>query len=329
LGGYRVDDDLGLHGRLTEHAQQMITLAGVAQSFRQGHSLLEALAGWTTCPEVIRQVCYRQAAELAGQRVATAPEVERFRAAPGALEFQTDATKINTQEGWRDLKIGVFAKRVAGEPATPAEWDQRTMPAPTARFAFAAIEEIETFAPPWRTWAERLGLGDARLSVLGDGAEWIWDHAAKQFDHWQGTLDIFHAGEWLAKAAAAGCGEGTADAARWLREARLALLRDGDAGLCEYAGSSAAWVPDRAGLEAALPAVLNYFCGHRERLHYALRLRRGQPIGSGLIEGACQQMIGRRMKQTGAQWKVDNAHRMALLCSLAYADAFPFYFNAA
>jgi hypothetical protein len=75
--------------------------------------------------------------------------------------------------------------------------------------------------------------------------------------------------------------------------------------------------------------VLNYFCGHRDRLNYALRLRRGQPIGSGLIEGTCKQMIGRRMKQTGAQWDLANANRMALLCSLAYADALPSYFNAA
>jgi hypothetical protein len=307
----------------------MITLAGVHQSFRHGCTLLDELAGWTTCHEVIRQVCYRQADELDGQRQAASPEVEPFREAQGQMEFQTDATKLNTLEGWRDMKIGVFAKRQAGEPATAERWDKRDLPGPTARFAFAAIEEIETFAPLWWQWAERLGLGQGRLSVLGDGAEWIWDHAELQFANWQGILDIFHASEWLSKAATAGCGEGTAEAARWLKESRQALLKDGYVGLCEYAQSSASWVPDHAGLEAAVPGVLNYFCGHRERLNYALRLRRGQPIGSGLIEGACKQMIGRRMKQTGAQWDVDNANRMSFLCSLAYADSLPLCFNAA
>jgi hypothetical protein len=113
-----------------------------------------------------------------------------------------------------------------------------------------------------------------------------------------------------------------------LREARLALLRDGYDGLCAYLLGSVGWVPDRAGLEGAAGEVLNYLCGHRDRLNYALRLCRGEPIGSGLLEGACKQMIGRRMKQTGAQWEVTNADRMALLCSLAYADALPLYFNA-
>ncbi len=329
LGGYRVDDCLGLEGRLSERAQQMITLAGVSQSFRHGSSLLEALAGWTTCHEIVRQVCYHQSDLLAEQREDAAPEVESFREAVGQMEFQTDATKINTLDGWRDMKIGVFAKREAGQPALPEEWDGRIVPLPTARLAFAAIAEIEIFSSQWWPWAERLGLGDARLSVLGDGADWIWDYADVQFANWQGTLDIFHAGEWLAKTAKAGCGEGTADAARWLKEARLALLRDGYVGLCDYVQSSADWVSDRAGLEATAPEVLNYFCGHQDRLNYVLRLRRGQPIGSGMIEGACKQMIGRRMKQTSAAWDVDNANRMALLCSLAYADSLPVYYTPA
>jgi hypothetical protein len=307
----------------------MITLAGVHQSFRCGCALLEGLAGWTTCHEIVRRACYRQADTAAEQRQASAPEVEPFRQAAGSMEFQTDATKVDTLGGWRDMKIGVFAKRRAGQPAPAEQWDQRALPAPTARFAFAAIEEIETFAPRWWPWAERLGLEQERLRVLGDGAAWIWDHAELQFADWIGTLDIYHSSEWLAKAAQAGCGEGTEEAARWLKEGRLALLRDGYGGLCEHLRDSAAWVADRAGLEGVAPELLNYFCGHQDRLNYALRLRRGEPIGSGLIEGACKQVIGRRMKQTGAQWRVDNADRMALLCAIAYADALPLYFTAA
>ena len=36
------------------------------------------LAGWTTCPEEVRQACYRQADELGRQREEAAPEVEPF-----------------------------------------------------------------------------------------------------------------------------------------------------------------------------------------------------------------------------------------------------------
>lgn len=308
----------------------MMTLAGVSQSFRYGCSLLSQLAGWTTSHEVLRQVCYRQSDQLAPRRDGEdCPEIQPFVQATGQIEFQTDATKLNTLGGWRDMKIGVFAKREPVAAVAPEDWDRRRLPAPTARLAFAAIEEIETFAPRWWPWSQRLGLEEDRLSVLGDGAEWIWDHVELHFPNSQGVLDIYHAGEWLGQGAKAGCGEGTPEASRWLEEARLALLRDGYLGLCEYARESSEWVPSAEGLAEALGPILNYFCGHRDRVNYVLRLRQGLPIGSGLIEGACKQVIGRRMKQTGAQWDVANANRMAQLCCLAHADSLTLYFNAA
>jgi hypothetical protein len=50
---------------------------------------------------------------------------------------------------------------------------------------------------------------------------------------------------------------------------------------------------------AAVGAVLNYFAGHQSRVNYAVRLRRGQPIGSGLVEGSIKQLLNVRLKQTG------------------------------
>ncbi len=110
-----------------------------------------------------------------------------FAEAAGDVEFQTDAAKVNTTEGSRDMKIGIFARRERGEPATPAEWDDRYLPAPTTRAAFAAIETIDDFAPRWKGWAARLEIEDlSTITVLGDGAEWIWNAATRQF----GTTSI-------------------------------------------------------------------------------------------------------------------------------------------
>jgi hypothetical protein len=47
--------------------------------------------------------------------------------------------------------------------------------------------------------------------------------------------------------------------------------------------------------------MLNYLTGHQERLSYAVRLRRGQAIGSGRIEGAAKNVIGRRLKANNAR----------------------------
>jgi hypothetical protein len=44
------------------------------------------------------------------------------------------------------------------------------------------------------------------------------------------------------------------------------------------------------------------------------RLAEGRVISSGLVEGACKQVVCRPLRQTGARWKVHRAERMATLC---------------
>ena len=292
--------------------------------------LLKELCGWHVSDERIRQACYAEAKAIATWRTSEDPAVTQpFREAVGAPEFQTDATKVNTKEGWRDMKIGVLARRKPGASAEADDWTQRELPRPTVRLAFAAIEDIDTFALRWGDWAERLGLpAFDQLSVIADGAEWIWNAAADQFPGHRGCLDIFHASEHLHATAAVLHGEGTDDAHAWHDAARNALLRDGWYGLSEHVGHTLTKpVPDAG--RTALEAMVAYFVKHSTRLNYCLRLRQGLAIGSGQIEGACKQMIGRRMKQTGAQWTVKNANHMAELCSLSYSGQWNQYWMAA
>jgi hypothetical protein len=39
-----------------------------------------------------------------------------------------------------------------------------------------------------------------------------------------------------------------------------------------------------------------------------------------MVEGAAKDLVGRRLKQAGARWRVENAYRMAELCCLTYSD---------
>lgn len=241
------------------------------------------------------------------------------------MEFQLDATKVNTTEGWRDLKLGVFARRPPGERATAAEWDTRKLPAPTARVVFAAVAPIEQFAPRIGLWAGRLGLTDtAAVTTLGDGAAWIWNAVAEQLPGGAGLLDISHAAEHIAAAGKSLFGEGTVAAARWLEGGRALVLSDGWAGRCDHIGAALEEAPELSG-HAALSALTGYFAAHPERMNYAHRLHTGRSIGSGMVEGAAKDLIGKRMKQTGARWVVGNADAMAALCGLSYSDHWDLY----
>jgi len=195
-----------------------------------------------------------------------------FEAAAGEVELQTDAAKVNTDTGWRDIKVGVYAKREAGEPATPAEWDSRRLPGPTARVAFAAIEHCEPFGEKIGDWARRLKVDAGSASVLGDGAEWIWEQARKHLPGATQVLDIYHACEHLAEAGRAMYGAGTEGLARWLEGARRRLLADGWHGVCEAVGEALAQ-DNSAPRQAALDEVIGYFSKQTERPSYCAAVR--------------------------------------------------------
>ncbi len=233
---------------------------------------------------------------------------------------------VNTWEGWREMRLGVFARRQRGNPATADQWDSRRLPPPHARVLFGGIETAEHFGPRIRRWAGRLGISDpGAVWVLGDGAEWIWKQTAAQLPGSRGLLDIYHACEYLSDCAKALHGEGAA-AAAWLGQGRRALLQEGAAGVQAHLAAARAGALSPA-KRAALDGAAGYFGRREEYLGYAGRLAQGQSIGSGLVEGACKQVIGRRMKQTGARWRVRRANRMATLCCTLHGDTWKPYWD--
>ena len=52
-------------------------------------------------------------------------------------------------------------------------------------------------------------------------------------------------------------------------------------------------------------------------------------MGSGQVKGACKSMVGKRLKQTGARWRVRNLNRMLSLCALRYSDTWEDYWRTA
>ncbi len=279
---------------------------------------MREVAGLCVCDNTVRRVCDEHGGRMrAWQR--QAPEAARpFREAEGDVEFQTDGTGVNTTSGWREVRLSIFAQRHRGEPvADPGDWDDQRLPEPTARVAAAAIRTAAALGPQWRRMAGRLGIGRANeVSVLADGAKWIWGEVERNLPGAAGVLDIYHASEHLHAAAVARHGEGPA-AEAWYRARRRTPLESGASALLSELTSELGGVPDLVG----------YLWPHVGHTPYRARLAEGRSIGSGMVEGACKTAIGRRLKQTGARWKVRRLERMAALCCLHYSDLFDAYWK--
>jgi len=301
---------------VTRAACRMACLLGVQQSFARAELALAEVAGWELDDNTIRRLCHATAAQATAGRAERATATA-FAEAVGDLELHIDAGKVNTREGWRDVKVGVFARRERGAPTTAAQWDERDLPAPAVRSVVAAVEEAAGFGQRCAAEAQRLELTDpTAFSVLGDGADWVANLSQQYFPGARSVLDIYHGAEHIADAATAVFGAGTATAKTQMQRGRLRLLEDGYWGVTAWVGELTGQMP-AGGDGAALGALLNYFAGQQERLGYAVRLRRGQSIGSGLVEGSIKQLVNKRLKQTGARWRVEHVGPMVELGALA------------
>jgi len=136
------------------------------------------------------------------------------------------------------------------------------------------------------------------------------------------VLDLIHVLEYLWKAAWCFFEEGDKAAERWVRERATRVLEGRSSEVAGGIRRSAT----RRGLEArkrkGVDACANYLLAKRELLRYDAYLRRGLPIATGVIEGACRHLIKDRLDITGARWGVAGAEAVLRLRALRSSGDF-------
>ena len=178
-GDYVADLRFGVQSGQTCQARCLLCLAGTSWSFAASSVHLREFCGLQVAAGTIRNVCHAEAAQVERWQSNASEASAEYRKTSGEIEFFTDGTFVNTMDGWKEMRIGVFSKRKLGESASPDQWNQRTLPPIEARHVFAAIESADAFAARWPLVASRLGIrGSRRIDVVADGARWIWDRVS-------------------------------------------------------------------------------------------------------------------------------------------------------
>ena len=163
-----------------------------------------------------------------------------------------------------------------------------------------------TFAQQFATRAARVKARypDALHVCLGDGAQWNWDFFATQYPEAVWVLDFYHAATHLHTAAEA-IFDKSLEAEAYYERWRTTLLEDAD-GVASLLRSLLYYrnQPDlSASAQRALDTELNYFRQHVELMQYADFRAAGLPIGSGVTEAGCKELIKARFCRSGMHWK--------------------------
>lgn len=305
--------------QVTPHARKMITTVSTAWSFDRASQKLKDLCQMNVSDDTIERVCQHEGEQARRWLRGTPQTTEAFEKAPGEPEMYSDGLKINTTEGWREMRLNLLQKRERAAPAPPEKWNDRVLPQAGVRVASCAIADSRLVGAMWQRWSEQMGLeNSSKLSMIADGAPWIWEQARERLSpqaSW--CVDVYHVSESLHECARSILGEG--DAARSWAETELdELIRVAGPKYLERLDKLIAGSNDTVHFEA-LNRLRGYLAGNCDRMWYAQRLAEGKPIGSGAIEGACKK-IGSRLKLNSARWRVKRAERFGALLCLEYAD---------
>lgn len=141
-----------------------------------------------------------------------------------------------------------------------------------------------------------------RCVFTGDGDKW-WERQKEYFPQARDILDLYHAAENLAGAAALCFGEGAAKTEHWRGQAREWLKVPGR--LEELLGELARARPsikEEPEKHHKLKNAIGYFRQHRHRMRYWEYEAEGLPLGSGVIESGIKQTVIARARQAGMKW---------------------------
>lgn len=150
------------------------------------------------------------------------------------------------------------------------------------------------------------------LIVLMDGQESLWETMKLHLSFGARTvpiLDVLHALAYVWKAASLFESD---DARRraFTRERLLKILGGDVRGVIQGLRS----LGTRRGLKGeklkSLVGICNYLEKNADRMRYDEYLRRGYPIASGVIEGACRHLVKDRMERSGMRWTLEGARSM-------------------
>lgn len=305
-------------GKCTAATRRMLALAGMSFSFDTAAERLEELCLLKVSNDTIRRVSEEEG-EAAGKFLATSDvPAKAFARGKGETEFYTDGVTVNTTQGWRDLRVNVFDKREAGAATTPQNWAKRVLPPPTVRIAWASMAVCAEQGIAWKKQGDKLGVTGGHLSVLADGAKWIWDQAAQCWKNADWVLDVFHVSEHIHDCGKAIHGQGETQARVWSEAQVQSLIENGPVRYIQDLKAFAALHRNPAKMKA-LESLLNYLMPNADSMWYKQRLAEGRPIGSGLIEGANKTIVSNRLKLNSARWTPEHAEQISALRCLDYS----------
>jgi hypothetical protein len=225
------------------------------------------------------------------------------------LAMSMDSTAVNVrQQGWRHATAATVSTYDAQGNRLDTVYIGR-MPETGKNKAKRMLEkEIES----------RVGKQEFKHIVcIADGARDLWRYFRRKYPDAIHVVDFYHVCEHLSKLSAMFFKE-PSEAKAWFKKYRSILKEDpkGAAKLLRAARYRRSLMKRTSEVEKEI----KYLQHNRTRMNYFELRKNKLPIGSGVVEAACKNLIGARMKKSGMRWTLEGGQTVLTLRSLILSN---------
>jgi len=155
------------------------------------------------------------------------------------------------------------------------------------------------------------------IVCIADGARDLWLYFRRKYPNAIHVVDFFHVCEHLSKLSEL-LFRDPSEAQAWYKKYRTTLKEDpqGASKLLRSARYRRSLIKENPQIEAEI----KYLQHNRTRMNYFQFREKKLPIGSGIVEAACKNLIGARMKKSGMRWTIEGGQTVLTLRSLILSN---------
>jgi len=234
---------------------------------------------------------------------------ETVREGAVTLAMSMDSTSIQIRkEGWRQATAATVSTYDAQGNRLDTVYIGRMPEGEKTKAKRMLEEEVQTrMAKQSFTY----------IVCIADGARDLWRYFCRKYPEAIHVVDFFHVCEHLSKLSEL-LFRDPSEAKAWYKKYRTILKEDpkGAAKLIRAARYRRSTVRKNPEIEAQI----RYLQYNRTRMNYFEFRQKGLPIGSGVVEAACKNLIGARMKKSGMRWTIDGGQTVLTLRSLILSN---------
>jgi hypothetical protein len=155
------------------------------------------------------------------------------------------------------------------------------------------------------------------IVCIADGARDLWLFFRKKYPDAIHVVDFFHVCEHLSELSKLFFKD-SSDAKAWYKKYRTILKKDPNGASKVIRAVRYRRIKTKENPE--IEVELKYLQRNRRRMNYFELKQNKLPIGSGVVEAACKNLIGARMKKSGMRWTINGGQAVLTLRSLILSN---------